>query len=68
MFCMKDEKVQKTWVVYNYMFEKLNIVKLKLMITHYVRACSKNAAGHGSWIGCASTWYADGRRFDPHIW
>ena len=24
-------------------------------------------AGRGSWIGCASAWYADGRGFDPKV-
>ena len=25
-----------------------------------------NRAGHGSLVGCASAWYADGHQFDPH--
>ena len=24
--------------------------------------------GRGSSVGCMSAWYADGRKFDPHVW
>ena len=38
------------------------------LILDYKEVCDQRTqAGHGSSIGCASAWYADGHRFDPHI-
>ena len=32
-----------------------------------MKVSHKHTAGRGSSIVCASAWYADGRRFDPHV-
>ena len=33
----------------------------------FMESVHEQQAGRGSSNGCASTWYADGRGFDPHI-
>ena len=40
---------------------KLGFNSLQLSLIH-------RSAGHGSSVGCASAWYVDGHRFDPHVW
>ena len=33
----------------------------------HISKCKVEFAGRGSSVGCASAWYADGCRFDPHV-
>ena len=36
-------------------------------VTHVDNLALSKQAGPGSWVGCASAWYSDGRGFDPPV-
>ena len=51
---MADHQADKAYLII-YEYEKAALLSIYLL------------KGHGSWIECASAWYADGRRFDPKV-
>ena len=44
-------------------FDECQKNEIHLLYLHFFR----NIVGRGSSVGCASAWYADGRRFDPQV-